>query len=165
MQTALMRGAHNVSLFWLWIMMVNGMLHKCFSKDCLLTWLWFAASNLFFYLYFFKEFYTFLMHFNQSRSRGIALKCCSLMLWICLWLCPVQKIKSSGLLMQVLSIWVDLFVLLLLWNALELNLWWIEWISACFTFSSVSPALWTAYFALCLFDTEPWFLINMLMFR
>lgn len=37
-QTALIRGACNVSLFWLWFMMANVMLHKmCFSKDFSLT--------------------------------------------------------------------------------------------------------------------------------
>lgn len=43
------------------------------------------------------------------------------------------------------------FVLLVLWNALELNSWWIECISVRFAFSSGSQALWTAYFTLCIF--------------
>lgn len=107
--------------------------------------------------------------FNSIHSQCLSIKAgqvgllSNAVLWCFESACDgfVQKIKSSGLFMQVLSIWVDL---LLLWNAVELNSW-IEWISACFAFSSGSPALWTAYFALCLFVTEPWFLINMVMFR
>ncbi len=73
MQTALMRGAWNVSLFWLWIMMANVMLHKCFSKDCSLSWLWFLSSNLFFFFFFF--FLRILHILNAFQSKQVKRDC------------------------------------------------------------------------------------------
>lgn len=70
---------------------LHKMLHKSFSKDfSSSTWLWFLSSNL-----VFKEFYTFSVHFYQRRWGVIALKCCSLMLWICLWWAKQKSLEAQ----------------------------------------------------------------------
>lgn len=101
-----------------------------------------------------------------AHSRCISIKqvkwyCSQALLFDALNLLALGLFRStsSRLFTQVFCLgWA--FVLLVLWNALELNSWWIECISACFAFLGGPQALWTTYFTLCLFDAEPWFLIN-----